>query len=257
MYTAKVIEKIGEGWGKLRVGVFDEDSKIGEYVRNYDSFGESTFCPFQLRGKWYALYSAHYTCTRIMSLPDCKDIGGEDPSANGFCPVDYYVPELTAHAHDPIDKRPIVANHRADVWAHKVPYEGGVRYYWPDDKNHPEPNEERKTAYLKAREESHKELDAWSDRHPFVNQHAPFGFVAGCVWGDDGSWKLKYIDLSRADEGVLAVDDRFGYAEVKTPLSKNIEVSDPDNLLNYNPNNLRVAIYQRTAYVMNGTKQAM
>lgn len=28
-----------------------------------------------------------------MSLPDCKDICGEEPSATGFCPVDYYVPK--------------------------------------------------------------------------------------------------------------------------------------------------------------------
>lgn len=42
----------------------------------------------------------------------------------------------------------------------------------------------------------------------------PFGFVAGCVWGDDSSWKIQFLDLSRAAEGVLVRDDRFGYAEM-------------------------------------------
>lgn len=41
-----------------------------------------------------------------------------------------------------------------------------------------------------------------------------FGFVAGCVWGDDGSWKLQHLDLSRIDEGVVVGDDRFGYVQL-------------------------------------------
>jgi len=24
-----------------------------------------------------------------------------------------------------------------------------------------------------------------------------FGFIWGCVWGDDASWKVQYLDLSR------------------------------------------------------------
>lgn len=42
------------------------------------------------------------------------------------------------------------------------------------------------------------------------------GFVWGCVWGDDASWKLQALDLSRIDEGVLVRDGRFGYVEVAT-----------------------------------------
>lgn len=38
-----------------------------------------------------------------------------------------------------------------------------------------------------------------------------FGFVWGCVWGDDSSWKVQYLDLSRVSEGVVSRDDRFGY----------------------------------------------
>jgi hypothetical protein len=38
-----------------------------------------------------------------------------------------------------------------------------------------------------------------------------FGFVWGCVWGDDTSWKLQHLDLSRVTDGVIARDERYGY----------------------------------------------
>lgn len=43
-----------------------------------------------------------------------------------------------------------------------------------------------------------------------------FGFVWGCVWGDDTSWKLQYLDLSDITKGEIRRDDRFGYVEVAT-----------------------------------------
>lgn len=43
-----------------------------------------------------------------------------------------------------------------------------------------------------------------------------FGFVWGCVWGDDSTWKVQWLDLSRASEGVLVRDERFGYVELST-----------------------------------------
>lgn len=80
------------GWDHTLVEIYDGDAKIGEYKRNYGSFAEATFCPFELDGVWYALYSARYTKTRVMRLPECVDIGGEDSSPGGFCPVEYHVP---------------------------------------------------------------------------------------------------------------------------------------------------------------------
>ena len=41
-----------------------------------------------------------------------------------------------------------------------------------------------------------------------------FGFVWGCHWGDDTSWKVQYLDLSRVQEGVVRREDRFGYVEL-------------------------------------------
>jgi hypothetical protein len=40
------------------------------------------------------------------------------------------------------------------------------------------------------------------------------GFVWGCLWGDDSSWKVQHLDLRRIDRGVLLRDDRFGYIEL-------------------------------------------
>jgi hypothetical protein len=43
-----------------------------------------------------------------------------------------------------------------------------------------------------------------------------FGFVWGCYWGDDSSWKVQYLDLRRVQEGVIARDERFGYVRLAT-----------------------------------------
>ena len=126
-YTAKVLGTIDKGpavMKSLHVGVFevseDTERQVGEYTRNYDQFFQ-TFFHFQKNGENYALYSPYYTATRIMKLPSCEDIGGEDPHAFGFCPTDFYVP--------------------------------------------------------------------WQVREDEFST-AEFGFVAGCIWGDDSSWKI-------------------------------------------------------------------
>lgn len=38
-----------------------------------------------------------------------------------------------------------------------------------------------------------------------------FGFVCGCVWGDDNGWKIQFLDLSEIKQGKVIRDDRFGY----------------------------------------------
>jgi hypothetical protein len=43
------------------------------------------------------------------------------------------------------------------------------------------------------------------------------GFVVGCVWGDDSTWKIQVLDLSNINPvkcGVIRRDERFGYLEV-------------------------------------------
>lgn len=43
-----------------------------------------------------------------------------------------------------------------------------------------------------------------------------FGFVWGCEWGDDASWKVQYLDLSGIQQGVVSRDDRFGVVHLDT-----------------------------------------
>ena len=146
-YSARAIGKIDYqpgAWHGLRVGVFrnddDSEQQVGEYNRNHPNLYR-TFFHFKKDGKDYALYSRDYPATRVMELPSCKDIGGEEPDGDGFCPVDFYVPC------------------------------GPLTYY-------------------------------------------PFGFVAGCIWADDSSWKIQYLDLSDVERGVIKRDARFGYIEM-------------------------------------------
>lgn len=56
-----------------------------------------------------------------------------------------------------------------------------------------------------------------------------FGFVSGCVWGDDSSWKVQYLDLSEIDKGKIKRDDRFGYVE----LPDKVKLKDAIGTRNY------------------------
>lgn len=259
-FTARVIEKINNGkgyWESTLVGIFDGDKKIGGYKRNYPNYATSTFYAFELNDKWYALYSKDYTATRIMSLPDCQDIGGEEPNSLGFCPTEFYVPELCGQICEPDDPKPILANHDSKTWAFKIREENYERYYFPDDPRHPQPDEERKVAYLKEKERSQKENEEWYKRHPFITQFAKFGFVAGCVWGDDsGGWKLQFLDLSKADQGIVTRDERFGYLElpVGVKLADAVEVLDWGFYLNDPLEKINVRIAVPVTYNMLGKK---
>ncbi len=236
-YYAKVVGQIDNGKGVRhypRVGIFerpeadtsvegyhvpvvrDTDKQIGEYTRNYSSLMR-TFHPFQMCGNtgstpaWYALYSKDYTSTRIMKLPSCEDIGGEEGDSFGFCPVDFWVPPLhyTEILHDEGCPRDDKRGHKPDgtkactctiVHDHGCPCCPETRV----------PNESCtcKETWTKFYEKYH--IWRFPDR--------VHGFVAGCVWGDDTSWKIQYLDLSRADEGIIKREERFGYIEMPAHL---------------------------------------
>ncbi len=154
---AESFSKVAGAWDCLRVKVFVRSgtgrapSQIGEYERNYPSLYH-TFCPFSQGDAWFALYSPDYTVTRVMELPSCRDLGGEDPSAAGFCPVDYHVP---------YDEQLVAAGVAGTV-----------------------------------------------------------GFVSGCIWGDDSSWKVEYLDLSEASSGRVLREHRFGYIEMPSSIAR-------------------------------------
>lgn len=202
MYKAKVIDtkSYGKGsWNCTIVGIFDEnDNQIGEYERKYHSFGESTFHPFERDGEWYALYSADYTCTRLMKLPECKDIGGEKGHAGGFCPVDYFIPRYRKCTHT---------------------------YYHNGEKR------KRTLEYYVSDADEDMGLDGYNledyHNHPDVGngevgpiKYYDFGFIAGCIWGDDSSWKVQLIDLRKAHKGKIKRNgDILGYLQLPRNLS--------------------------------------
>ena len=68
-----------------------------------------------------------------------------------------------------------------------------------------------------------------------------YGFVWGCVWGDDTSWKLQYLDLSKIQEGIISRDERFGYVELANISAK------PQDFINVytDMNTIEVATWQR------------
>lgn len=198
MFTAKILGKIDDGWGKTRVGIFQDDVQIGEYVRNYHGFNLETFFPFCAKdGKWYALYSEHYTCTYIMSLPDCKKIGGEEPVAHGFCPVEYYVPKYKIY--------------KVKGYTEEEMIEKGI----PKENWHWVSKDREYKEYLNPgeREEDFNDFEGnWI-------YDLEKGFVAGCRFGDDCSWKIEHLDLTKIDQGIIARKDSFGYIELPNNLN--------------------------------------
>ncbi|MHA2066688.1 MAG: hypothetical protein ACXABY_20135 [Candidatus Thorarchaeota archaeon] len=182
-YQAREIEEVKRGkgyWNTIKIGVFAGVRKVGEYERNYPSLFH-TFHPFIGQdGKWNALYSPDYTSTRVLSLPDCKELGGEARDGFGFCPTSYFVPFAYLKKSDKEEEKA--------YWLE-------VDASWSQD---PEPWANAKTG-----------IDSG-----YKLSFAPFGFIAGCTWGDDSSWKIQFLDLSKAHEGIIKRDARFGYIEM-------------------------------------------
>jgi hypothetical protein len=189
-------------WDSTKVSIFRDENLIGEYIRNYSSSGPETFYPFLIETQWYALYSASYTATRVMKLHDdrIEDWCGEDSSAGGFCPVEFYIPKY---------------NHYCKTYAHGEKMESYDFYTVDCDVD--------------------SELEFISEQKDptFVStQYCNFGFLSGCVWGDDSCWKLQYIDLSKIPEKILSITEKFGYWELPDgPLKKQIYMSgwEPDH----------------------------
>jgi len=174
-------------WGSATVNIFDGDSHIGAYERNYPAFGAETFEPFELDGGWYALYSRDYTATRVMSLPGCEDLGGEEPAANGFCPVELYVPRYRKIRYT--DR---ATGEQKEKWSFEARAE---KFIIPEDSEH---------------------SFGWTIS-PWLSLST--GFVAGCIWGDDSTWKVQVFDLSEAAKGKIVRNDRFGHVELADELS--------------------------------------
>ena len=111
-----------------------------------------------------------YTCTRLLRLPDCVDVGGEEPHPHGFCPVKFFVPRFR-----------------------RVRLRGR---FFPHDPN---------ASWLEA-DSLRFEPDADECVQPTVKdwtmgfgpwEPLAVGFVAGCHLGNDSSWKLQVCRRQR------------------------------------------------------------
>jgi hypothetical protein len=146
----------------LCVEVLDADGQtVATYDRNYSHLFR-TFEPFRQGERMFALISQDYTATAVLDLTTGKVIATEEPSAWGFCPTGFCVPDWW------------------DLHSGSV-LPGSL--HWNADYEFP---------------------------------RGDFGFVWGCIWGDDSSWKVQYLDLSRIEQGEIRRDDRFGYLELAT-----------------------------------------
>ena len=121
-----------------------------------------------------------------------EDWCGEEESTFGFCPVEMYIPKYNKYS---------------------VGDEG--EYYIVD------------TQYKTC-----AEFIADQEDKNFVEvKYCNFGFLSGCVWGDDSSWKLLYIDLSKVPNKELVISDKFGYWE----LPDNMKLKECIDMSNWEP----------------------
>ena len=175
-------------WGTSVVTIYRDGRLIGGYRRLYSHYGAETFSPFQVDGHWYALYSANYTCTRVLRLHEDSiyDWCGEESSPGGFCPVEFYVPQSFSDG-----------------------FEDDSGWTFDNDTDFP----------------TFKDFEMEAARGSASIQFPGFAFMAGCVWGDDNAWKLRYIDYSRVARQELVVEERFGYHELPPrPLSQCVDM---------------------------------
>jgi hypothetical protein len=196
-------------WNTTKVSIFRDDNLIGEYLRNYSGHGPDTFYPFLIGDEWYALYSANYTATRVMKLHNdrIEDWCGEENDANGFCPVEFYIPRYKQ------------STHTMDIQGESHNYS---RYYVDND----------------YKDENEFLTEEVSSLTPVTIQYTDFGFLSGCIWGDDNSWKLRYIDLSKIPERELIITDKFGYWELPNKSS----LKECINMANWQPDHTWVEL---------------
>jgi len=184
-----------------------------ELIRKYRSYAEATFMPFKQNGKWYALCSLDYTATQLIDIETGQIIGGDKPHSAGFCPVEIYIPRYKEY-----------------------------KYKFTEEflKGCPNPNKDPNFSYRVYDNECKTESEFLEGNLVKDNHSIPislefgfenFGFVAGCVWGDDTSWKIEYVDISEAHKGIIKRDARFGYIELPDHLNlkQAIEIEEDDS----------------------------
>lgn len=175
-YTLKTLPiDNGSGhWKSTLCHIFCDEVEIGSYLYRYYNSAEKIFQPFNINGKDYAIISTDYTTVSFITLPDCTPVVLTDESKENLsdhCPVECWIPRY----------KEIRTEYEAEMI---LGHPSGVKdfYVYFDDSEIREPK------------------DPESFELP-IHYH-DFGFVAGCVWGDDsGNWKVNFLDLSGIEKG--------------------------------------------------------
>jgi hypothetical protein len=232
VFTAESVGKVAheKGWNGVEVAIMQQDKKdgpkrnLGTFRRNYPTNFDN-FAFVEKFGRYFALYSPDYTVTRVMEIfPGLgwKDIGGEEMNSNGFCPTGFYVPQITDMVFEN-DAHP--SEEELKDWNDKLAhYPPGTRYIPLGTDNKAEKIRYEDGAYVRAytRDDGRYEW-VWGEKRDYeygwIIYPPAFGFVSGCYWGDDSSWKIQYLDLSQIENGIIKREDRFGYIELPPNLT--------------------------------------
>lgn len=182
--TTQTIESQPGCWNWTRVKIYSKfkDEPILEYDRDYDShtMAKNSVRTFQynLGAPIYILYSDTYLSYKVRHMGTDEVVAEIKPESCNHIPVDIYIPTYHSYKFSKDEGRgfAMITNGSKNV--------------------------ERDT----------KDWASSGDQHNMGN--LPMAFVAGCVWGDDSSMKLKVLDLRRIKEGVLEFDESIGYHEL-------------------------------------------
>lgn len=174
--------------------------KVFEYERTYSLM--NTFYPFRKYNKetnvWgeYALFSDNYTTFKVVDLLSGTVVAKEAP----------FYREMSKEKGDDLSDF-----YRKDEVAVKLFKDKGVidaSGFCPTEFKVFDIAEEIPYQNDGILTESYDKEDA-------VNLLGDFALMAGCYWGDDFCWKIRYLDLSDfLDTGLVQAEEKFGYLEM-------------------------------------------
>ena len=130
-----------------------------------------------------------------------------------FCPVDFLVPSYRVLTWDSLSDR-------MDGQVVEMRPVSGERMLW-------EGTRDASSWIARAAAAVPEEPRLHVICNPRVSEpkFCPFALVAGCVWGDDSSMKVEFVDLAGVAAGKIVREDRFGYLELPHSLSLSDAVS--------------------------------
>lgn len=190
------------GWGSSHVTVLrkvdNEAEDIWEEVTQYDRDYSmmKTFEPFQQKtdSGWhdYALISTEYVRLEVLDLESGQIIAVEE------------YPKVSKEMAEASSGRLTEGTSMPGVGF--CPVEFHVPDWW----------DEYDARMMKASDNEKVDKEFLEE---FSFYEGNWGVYSGCIWGDDSSWKIRYVDLSRISEGIVTTDERFGYVELPEKLS--------------------------------------